>query len=41
MKKWFVGLLMMAMALVMIPSVVMAETEVSFYWVDCKIKLDT
>ena len=26
MKKWFVGLLMMAMALVMIPSVVMAET---------------
>ena len=30
MKKWFVGLLMMAMALVMIPSVVMAETEVSF-----------
>ena len=35
MKKWFVGLLMMAMALVMIPSVVMAETEVSFYCPSC------
>ena len=33
MKKWFVGLLMMA--LVMIPSVVMAETEVSFYCPSC------
>ena len=35
MKKGFVGLLMMAMALVMIPSVVMAETEVSFYCPSC------
>ena len=29
MKKWFAGLLVL-LALVMIPSVVMAETEVSF-----------